>query len=147
MEQTTKRFKTASLMVLLFAGLSLLETVSELLFGELNSAEIPEGAPENVLMITKIILLVLALLFLLPKLYVGLKGLRVAKNPNTSKGHIVWAMIIFVFAVLDLIKPVSGLFTQGFAYESLSTITSVVLELVIYYEYIKFAREVRKLAE
>lgn len=145
MEKTTKNLKTSSLIVLLFAGLSLLQIISELMFGELNSTPLPEGAPENTLMITKIVILVVTLVFLIPKLYVGLKGLRVAKNPNTSKGHIIWAMIIFGFAVLDLIEPAMGLIS-GNASGNFSALASITLELVVYFEYIKHARAVAKQA-
>ena len=98
MEQTQKSLKLSSIFVLLFAGLSMVEIVAELLFGEINSVVIPEGAPENILMITKIILLAVSLLFLLPQLYIGIKGLKIAKCPDSSKGHIIWAAILLTFS-------------------------------------------------
>ena len=144
MKQTLKHFKTASLVVLLFAGFSLLQIVSELLFGELNSAPLPAGAPENTLMIAKIILLVVSLLLLLPKFYVGIKGLRIAKNPNASKRHIIWATIILVFSIVELIEPAVATVKQGGGYENISALCSVLVEVAIYYDYIKYARAVAK---
>ena len=147
MEQTLKHFKTSSFIVLLFAGLSLLQVVSELLFGELNSAQLPAGAPANTLMIAKIVLLAVSLLLLLPKFYVGVKGLRIAKTPSSSKRHIIWAMIIFVFSALELIDPAVAAIKQGGGYENFSALCSVFLELSIYYDYIKYARAVAKQAK
>ena len=147
MEQTRKNLKTSSWVVLIFAALSLLQIIGELLWGELNSAQIPAGAPENTLQITKIFLLVITVLLLLPKVYVGVKGLRVAKKPNTSKGHIIWAGIILVFAVLDLIDPVVAIVKSGNVREHISALASILLEVAIYGEYIKYARDVAKLAD
>lgn len=147
MEQTRKNLKTSSWVVLIFAALSLLQIIGELLWGELNSARIPAGAPENTLQITKIFILVIAVLLLLPKVYVGVKGLRVAKKPNASKGHIIWAGIILVFAVLDLIDPVAAAIKSGSVREHISAMLSILLEVAIYGEYIKYARDVAKLAD
>ena len=147
MEQTRKNLRNSSLVVLLFAVLSLLQIIGELLWGELNSAQIPAGAPENTLQITKIFLLVLTVLLLLPKVYVGVKGLRIAKMPKATKGHIIWAVIILVFAVLDLISPIAAAIQNGNVREHISAFFSILLEVSIYCEYIKHARDVAKLAE
>ena len=101
-----KHLKWSSVAVLAFAVFTLLELVSEILLGELNNAEIPEGAPSNVLLITKIFLLCVSVLLTLPGLYVGFKGLKMAKTPDNSKGHIVWAKILLVIAVLSLVSPI-----------------------------------------
>lgn len=144
MEQARKQLKLSSLFLLLFAGLSVIQLGAELLFGELNSATIPEGAPENILLITKIILSVLTILILLPQIYVGLKGLKFAKNPDSSKGHIVWAIILFVISVLYMISPVANIIKGGDASENIKTIASYALEAIIYFEYIHYARALIK---
>ena len=130
--------------MLLFAGIYLVELVCELMFGDLNNAAIPEGSPDNILMITKIILFVVSLVLLLPQIYIGVKGMRIAKNPNSSKGHIIWAIILLVIAVLNLIDPIVGLINNGGVYDNLTTLSSVVLEIAIYYDYIKYAGAVAK---
>jgi len=147
MEEARKHLRITSFIVLLFAGLTLFRTVVALLFGELNSVQLPEGAPENTLLITKIILLVVSVLLLLPELYVGLKGLRIAKKPNASKGHIIWAGIILVFLVLGLIDPVVAILKYGIETENIISLFSIFLEVTIYYDYIKYARVVAKQAE
>ena len=144
MEQTRKQLKTSSFMVLLFAGISLLQIIAALLFGELNSAQIPAGSPENIFLITKMILLAVSLLLLLPKFYVGLRGLRIAKNPDASGKHIIWAMIVFVFAVLEFIDPLGNIFKEGNIMDNAATISGILLEVLIYYEYIKYARKLRE---
>ena len=146
MEQAQKNLKYSSLFVLLFAVLSLINIIAALAFGPLNQAEIPAGAPENTLAITKIFLLVVSLLMLVPDVYVGVKGLRVAKTPNTSKGHIVWACILFVFSALALIDPVVACLKDGAWGENVGALFNIGLDLIIYYEFIVQAKAVAKLA-
>ena len=147
MEQAKKQLKTSSIFILLFAGLSLLNIIAALAFGDLNSAEIPEGSPENILLITKMILLGISLVILLPKFYVGMKGLKIAKNPDSSKKHITWAMIILVFEALGIISPIMAILNQGNITDQFMALADVALEVIIIYEYIKYAKALAKLAE
>ena len=144
MEQTRKYLKLSSIAVLALAFFSLLQIVSELLYGELNNAVIPEGAPENILPITKIVLFSAALLLTLPNIYIGIKGLRIAKKPNSSKGHIVWAIILLAFASLSLIEQGVGFIHDGFNFENISAFCSIVVEVTVFVEYIRLAIAVRK---
>ena len=139
-----KHLKWSSVAILAFAVFTLLELVSEILLGELNNVEIPEGAPSNVLLITKIILLCISVLFTLPSLYVGFKGLKMAKTPDNSKGHIVWAKILFVLAVLSLAAPVFGFINKADGVETFGGLFSILFEIVIYFDYIKHAAAVAK---
>ena len=147
MEQATKQLKTASYFVLLFAGLSLVNIVSALAFGDINSAAIPEGAPDNILQITKVILLAVTAIILLPKVYVGVKGLQIAKNPVASKRHITVAMFILAFEAIAGIDPILSIVKQGFTMDQFMTVADVLLEVIIIFEYIKYAKDVAKLAE
>ena len=146
MEKAQKNLKTTSLFVLFFAALSLLHLIAALIFGPINQAEIPADAPENILTITKIFLLVISLVMLVPNVYVGLKGLRVAKNPDTSKGHIIWACILFAFSVLALVDPVVACLRDGAWGENVGALLNIGLDLIIYYEFIVQAKTVAKLA-
>ena len=148
MEQTRKNLKTSSIIVLALGGLSLLNILFELFFGqlngELNNAAIPEGAPENIVLITKIFILVVSVLLLLPQAYIGIKGLRIAKKPDSSKGHIVWGIILIVFTATGLISPLLA-FVQGNgnAFGNISELCSMVVDVVVLFEYVKYARAVR----
>ena len=115
-----------------------------LLFGELSNATIPEGAPDNILLITRIFIFSFALLLMLPGIYIGIKGLRIAKKPNSSKGHIVWGIILLVLASLSLISPVVDFINNGFKYDYLSEFLSIAVEVAVFFEYIKYAIALRK---
>ena len=147
MEQAKKHLKISSMLVLLFVGISLLQLVTELMFGDINSATIPEGSPDNILLITKTFVMVIALLLMLPKVYVGVKGLKMAKAPNASKGHIIVAAIILAFSIFSLIDPAMAILKQDGTSGNVTALFNILLEVTIYYEYIKNARLVAKMAE
>lgn len=144
MEQTRKKLKLLSIVVLVFAGFSMLQVVSELLFGELSNAIISEGAPDNILLITRIFLFSFALLLTLPSIYMGIKGLRMAKKPNASKGHIVWGIILLVLTSFGLISPVADFVRNGFRHDTITEFLSIAVEVTVFFEYIKYAIALRK---
>ena len=144
MEQTRKYLKLSSIVVLILAGVFMLQVVSELLYGEFKNAAIPDGAPDNILLITRISLFLVALLLTLPSIYIGIKGLRVAKKPDASKAHIVWAVILLVFVSLSLIEPVVSFVNDGFKRDNISAFLSTAVEASVIFEYIKYAVALRK---
>jgi uncharacterized membrane protein YhaH (DUF805 family) len=144
MEQTRKYLKLSSIVVLILAGVFMLQVVSELLYGEFKNAAIPDGAPDNILLITRISLFLVALLLTLPSIYIGIKGLRVAKKPDASKAHIVWAVILLVFVSLSLIEPVVSFVNDGFKRDNISAFLSTAVEVSVIFEYIKYAVALRK---
>ena len=144
MEQAKKHLKWTSIALLALVGSTLLQIVAELLFGDLNNAEIPAGSPDHILMITKIILLGFSCVMLFPQVYVGVKGLLVVKAPNASKGHIVWAIILFVFTLVDLLSPAFALVMQDNVNENLSLLLGGLVEASVYFEYIKYAKVIAR---
>ena len=142
MEQTRKHLKFSSLAILALAALSLINIVSELLFGELNNAEIPAGSPDNIFLITKIILMVVSLVCVLPQVYIGIKGLKIAQNPDSSKGHIVWGIILLVFAIIGMISPLLAVIKQEEVFENASALLSILIEVAFFYDYVKSAKAV-----
>lgn len=144
MEQTRKHLKFASLAILAMAGISLINIVSEILFGELNNADIPAGSSDNILLITKIFVLVVSAVLLFPQVYIGIKGIKVSKNPDSSKAHIVWGIILLVSALLSLASPAISVINQVDVFENVSGFLSILVEALFLYDYVKYAIAVRK---
>ena len=144
MEKTKKNLKITSVVLLIMAGFSLLNILAELCFGEINNAAIPEGAPGNILLITKIILLAISSLLLWPQIYISIKGIKIAKNPNASKRHIFWATVLLVLSVIALISPVVDLLNQISVYQNIGAILSILIDVVLYFEYVKYAKAIAK---
>ena len=142
MENSRKYLRLYSIFILIFAVYTLITLAVEVLFEAFDNVEIPEGAPENVVLIAQIVILSISFILLLPQLYVGLKGLKMAKYPNSSRGHIIWAMILLVFAVLGSISPIKNLISGTNARENFGTVTTCLVEISIYFEYIRYAKAV-----
>ena len=144
MENSRKTLKILSIVIIILAAMTFASVLIELCYGELNNAVIPEGAPENTMAIAKTVLLSVSVLLLLPQVYVGVKGLMVARKPNSSKGHIVWAIILTAISVLGMIEPVIDLINKGEVYENSSSVLSLITETLVYLEYIKYARKLKQ---
>ena len=149
MEQARKNLKTSSIIVLALAGLSLLNLIFGIFFGdlntELNNATIPDGSPDNVILIAKIFVLVVSILMLLPQLYIGLKGLKMAKKPDASRGHIVWGIILVVFTAMGLLSPLAAFLQgDGDAFANVAEFMSIAVDVFVLFEFVKYARAVRK---
>ena len=146
MEQARKHLKLTSFVVLALAVLSLLNAAFEVFFGELNNVPIPEGAPENILLITKIFVFVIALLLVAPQIYIGAKGLRIAKNPNASKSnaHIVWGIILLVITIMSMISPALAIVNQEDVFENGSSLLSIAVDAMFLYDYVKYAKMISK---
>lgn len=144
MEQSKKHLKITSVVALIFAGLSLFNLLAELVWGDISA--FPEGISANTVLIAKIILAVITFMFILPQIYIGFKGLKMAKNPDSSKAHIVWAVILFIFGFFGLISSIIDVVNKASSL-NISGMLTTVLELIIYFDYIKFSREVSKSAK
>ena len=139
MTQSRTQLKIASIIVLIFAALSLINIVAGLVFGELTEAEIPEGSPDNLLLITQIFVMVIAVLMLIPQVYVGVKGIKVANKPGSSKAHIVWGIILLAFAVSALVSPIAAIIALEDVASNIFSIISIAAEIVIFFIYVKSA--------
>ena len=148
MEKSIKNLKSMSWVVLGLAGLTLLNIIFELFFGELNAefqnATLPDGSPDNVVLIAQIFILALTVLMLLPQVYIGIKGIKVANCPDSSRGHIIWGVILFVFTVLELLPPALAFIQgDGGAFENVAEFLSILADAMILFGYVKFAIAVR----
>ena len=144
MNNSRKHLKINSIIILIFAACTLLNIIAELFFGDLSTVTIPDGAPNNIVLITQIFMLVFSAILLLPQIYIGFKGIKVAKKPDSSKAHIVWAIILFVCAVITLLSSAIAMITTGDVKGSIAAILSVFVEVAVYFDYIKHAKIVAK---
>lgn len=139
MEQSRKHLKISSIVVLIFTFSTILGLIAGLI--DLNDATIPDGAPDNILTITKTILMVISGILLLPQIYMGFKGIIVANNPNSSRFHIVLGTIVFIFTLISLVSPAIALI-EGSSKESIRTLLALAVEASVYFDYIMAARAV-----
>ena len=144
MDRTRKNLMAFSILIIGMAVYTIISAVLELFLGTgFDNATIPEGAPENIVEMTKTFLLVATAIMVLPELYVGIKGACVAKNPNSSKGHIFWAGVLFVFTLVGIGLTVLDMVNNGGTSDSFSLLVNGAIDAIFYFEFITYARRVR----
>jgi hypothetical protein len=144
MEQKRKHLKAVSVILLAFTGLTFLRTAAEYLFADQGIAILPDGSSVILQLIVRLIMVAIALVFVLPQIYMGVKGLRIAKNPAPAKAHVVWAWILLVLAILGLIEPITAALQPGGLAGNVGALIQGLLSIVIYFAYIRCARAVAK---
>ena len=144
MDQKRKHLKAVSVILLAFTGLTFLRTAAEYLFADQGIAILPDGSSVILQLIVRLIMVAIALVFVLPQIYMGVKGLRIAKNPAPAKAHVVWAWILLVLAILGLIEPITAALQPGGLAGNVGALIQGLLSIVIYFAYIRCARAVAK---
>lgn len=141
MEQLKRDMKHASLLVLMFTALALIEVVAALSLNAIDITLLPAGTPESTVVIMKIVIAVVSLLVLLPEAYVGVRGLQLAKNPAPTKGHIVWAIILIVLSAISFFSPAIAAIQQVNVLDNVLAAVSILLETAALALYIKAAND------
>ena len=146
MENYRKHLRDMSIIVLFFSLITCVINILDIFLKGFNMDNLPEGATEGLVLVAKIVMGVLSIVFLLPELYIGVKGIKIAKNPDSSKAHIVWAIILAVFAGFHMISCISGLTDGGNFVDGLINLLGAALDVAIYVLYVICAKKVRAAA-
>jgi hypothetical protein len=143
MSNSRNHLKEASFLVLLFTAFSFIRMIIQLFVGfEADPTQV--GVSHEIIVVTMIVMFVVGLILLLPQLYVGVKGMKIAKNPTSSKGHIVWAVILLVFSAFGIISTVTSIAEQINVVDNVITLVDHALDVIVYCMYIKYANRVLK---
>ena len=143
MSISRNHLKEASFLVLLFTAFSFIRMIIQVFVGfEADPTQV--GVSHEIIVVTMIVMFVVGLILLLPQLYVGVKGMKIAKNPTSSKGHIVWAVILLVFSAFGLISTVTSIAEQINVVDNVITLVDHALDVIVYCMYIKYANRVLK---
>jgi hypothetical protein len=138
MEKSRRSLKFMSEIILICLTFSFLRSILEVFLTKVDN----DSVPTQFLIIAKIMLCVIYAVLYLPQVYIGVKGIKVAKNPDSSKAHIVWAVIFIVFAVFAAISAVSGLIKAEDVTGNIFGLIDAVIDLGLYFFYVKFAKQV-----
>lgn len=139
MNQAKKRLKFISECILILLAVSFVKSILEIFLTDVTIDDVSE----SLIITSKIIICVLltAIIFI-PQLYIGVRGLKIAKNPNNSKSHIVWAVIFAGFAILSIISAIVGMVNTGDIARNIFGIVNGGIDLAMYSCYIVFAKQV-----
>ena len=143
MSISRNHLKEASFLVLLFTAFSFIRMIIQVFVGfEADPTQV--GVSHEIIVVTMIVMFVVGLILLLPQLYVGVKGMKIAKNPTSSKGHIVWAVILLVFSAFGITSTVTSIAEQINVVDNVITLVDHALDVIVYCMYIKYANRVLK---
>lgn len=139
MNQAKKRLKFISECILILLAVSFVKSILEIFLTDVTIDDVSE----SLIITSKIIIgLLLTAIIFIPQLYIGVRGLKIAKNPNSSKAHIVWAVIFAGFAILSIISAIVGMVNTGDIAKNIFGIVNGGIDLAMYSCYIVFAKQV-----
>ena len=144
MEKERKELKWFSILILALATFSLVSAIVRVCVKGLPQlTEIPEGMTKEMANIVVIISFALSLVALLPQIYIGVKGIKIANGAPSGKAHIVWAIILAVFAVIAVISAISSL-TKVLNFDTVLNVLDPAIDVVIYVFYYIYACKIAK---
>ena len=142
MDTNRKHLRDLSGLVLFFALLAAIGLVSDALALDFNIQNLPDNVSEGIASFMRIFLCVFGFILLLPQIYVGVKGLKIAKNPTTSKGHIVWAIILTVCTVMSIPSPISDIAQGVQVGANIMELFRLAIDILLYVTYVVCAKRV-----
>lgn len=145
MENAKKQLREGSLLVLFFAALSLVRMIFDALTIYFTDAKnVPvEGVTQDIVTISSIAFLVVGIICLIPQVFVGLRGLKIAKEPAATKGHIVWARILMIISIVALVSIIPTLFEPNAdLVNGIFGAVDCILDVVVFGLFIKYANAV-----
>lgn len=147
MEKSRKNLRDYSILILFLVALSAARIIINIFSGGLNVDAIgplPEGLSVEMAKILVIVAMAFSFVALLPSLFVGYKGIKVAAEPDTSKAHIILAKVMFVFFVITVISSFTNLIKPGSSVPEIFALVDSLLDAIAFFMFIKYAGEVRR---
>ena len=146
MDKSRKNLRDMSILVLAYTAITLIRLIVEAMFTNFNIRNLPDNVAEGFAMVLRVMLCVISFILLLPQIYMGVKGIKIAKKPDSSKGHIVWAIILTVFAVLSINTPVSNVMQGVNVGANLIELFGLAVDILLFVTYAVCAKRVLKAA-
>lgn len=141
MEKTRKQLKEISVVILILAAFSLIRSVIDVILTDFSQASRLEGVTPGLILATQIFLIVFAFVLMIPEIYVGVKGIKIANASSSSKAPIVWAVILAIFSGVGVISSVSSLIHQGDLVGDLLALANTVVDVLLYITYINHVKK------
>lgn len=145
MAKMKKELMVYSLIILLFVGLSLVRSIVDAAVTQFAVTSIPEGVTKEIAQIMLIVAWAIGIVALLPLVFIGLRGLKASKEKVEKRGHITWAIVLFVFNVISVITLISNFFQPNVSIvNNILSLIICLVDVVVLFMYIKLASKVHK---
>lgn len=143
MEKAQKNLKVLSIVLLVFAALSVIKMIVRVAVSGFAIEGVGvEGLSEEIIKIVAIVSWVISFLFILPEVYVGYKGLKISQEPDKSKAHIIVAIIMLVLAAISTLTNFVNLFNAKDLFVAILSFVETGVDLIVYILYVKTAKEI-----
>ena len=145
MNTTRKNLKLMSIVILALAAISLVRMALSAFSLDFSTGASSSGASAELIRATQIGVLVFGIVLLLPQIYVGVKGMKIAKNPACiSKAPIVWATILAVLSVIGIVSPILNVVQTGEIAKNFPELIDMATDAAVYIGYIGYANQILK---
>ena len=142
MEKNRKELKSFSLLILLIVALELIRNiVTACVNGIPEIKEIPEVMTKDMVNAVAVVVFVLTFVVFIPQIYVGIKGIKIANGAESGKAHIIWAVILMIFAGISVITGISAL-TKAVSFDAVMDLVGPAVDFIVFAFYFVYARRV-----
>jgi amino acid permease len=143
MNNNRKELKILSIFILAIVALTVIRAIVGICMNGIpQPTEIPEGMTKELAQIITVITFALSFVALIPQIYVGVKGLMVANGAASGKAHIVWALILAIFAGVSVFSGISDL-TKAVNLDTVFNLIGYVADLAMFGFYYVYALKVK----
>jgi hypothetical protein len=142
MEKNKKELKTLSYAILFLVALSLIRLIVDICVNGLPKVNV-EGVSAEVANVMTIVAVVLSFVLLLPQVYVGVKGVKIANGGKGDKWHIVIAVILGICALTAVVSNCISM-VKTFNFDTVLAVVDSALDVAIFVWYIITARKIAK---
>ena len=139
MEKAKKNLKIWSTLYIILAIVDVVSLIGAYLSGDLKVANVSEKMQTAVL----VIVVGLAILMALSKLFLGVQGYRQVNGKTKGTGHITFAKIIFVLSIIACVASIPNMI-NGFNYKTISDLCLNLFSALVVFDYMKQAKYIKE---
>ena len=106
-----------------------------------KAENIPTGMTKEMAEAVIVVTFILTFVVFIPQIYVGIKGIKIANGAESGKAHMIWAIILAIFACISVITAISNI-SKGVDADRVFDIIYPAVDLFIFVCYFIYARKV-----
>lgn len=110
-----------------------------------NAAPV-DGLSKEIVQMISIIVWAISLIILIPQIYVGYTGMKIAKDQADpcKKGHLIWAIILAIFSLISVITSISNIANSKNLASDIINLVDAILSVLLFGGYVFFVRKLSK---
>ena len=138
-----KDLKVVSIVILALVGLSLIRMIVGACIDGIPQIQATEGLSKDIIKIASTIAFALAFVLLLPQVYIGVKGIKIANGGAFGKAPFVWTIILAILAAVATVSAIVDMF-KVFNFDTILLAVGCALDVALYACYYVCIRSIAK---